>query len=233
MVRGPIVRQLSYDEAMLLRPPPRFTGLPRDGFPAFAFPDREERRQAIIGAFHPALKLLADDILAVLEVGAGPPFHVHLPQLNWPKGYVPFCTWLTVSREAHGYQAGPQLGVGIHADHVVARLGWDASANAFGRFEFLCRHGGLETALLEAAHAAHASIRVYAAAPWPAGSRLTFESESDLAGSFDEVRRRGVFWELGRRWEIPASLDRVTEPAWSDDVRDVMVALQPLYERIV
>ena len=29
------------------------------------------------------------------------------------------CTWLALSREAHGYQAGPQLNVGVHADHVV------------------------------------------------------------------------------------------------------------------
>src|SRR5262245_17923236 len=64
MVRNPILRHLSYDEAMLLRPPPRFTGLPREGFSAFSVPDREERRRAIIAAFHPALKLLAEDILA-------------------------------------------------------------------------------------------------------------------------------------------------------------------------
>jgi hypothetical protein len=218
---------------MLLRPPPRCPGLPREGFSAFAVPDREARRQAIIDAFHPALRLLAGDVLAVLDEGGGPPFHAHLPQLNWPKGYIPFCTWLTVSREAHGYQAGPQLGVGVHADHVVARLGWDASADAFGRFEFLCRHGGLEPDLLAAGRDASARVRVYASAPWPQGSRLTFESEDDLSGSFDEVRRRGVFWELGRRWEIPASLDRVTEPGWSEDVRDVLLALKPLYERSI
>jgi hypothetical protein len=170
--------------------------------------------------------------LAVLDEGGGPPFHAHLPQLNWPKGYVPFCTWLTVS-QAHGYQSGPQLGVGVHADHVVARLGWDTSADAFGRFEFLCRHGGLAPELLAAARDANARVRVYASAPWPAGSRLGFESEDDLAGSFDEVRRRGVFWELGRRWEIPASLDRVTEPRWSEDVRDVLLALKPVYERSI
>jgi hypothetical protein len=218
---------------MLLRPPPRFTGLPREGFSAFAVPDREARRQAIIAAFHPALKLLGEDLLAVLNDRAGPPFHAHLPQLNWPKGYVPFCTWLTVSRQAHGYQSGPQLGVGVHADHVVARLGWDAGADAFGRFEFLCRHGGLEPELLHAAAAAGAKVRVYAAAPWPSGSRLTFESATDLSGSFEEVRRRGVFWELGRRWEIPASLESVAEAGWCDDVRDVLLALVPLYERAV
>ena len=216
---------------MLLRPPPRCPGLPREGFAAFAVPDREERRHAIIEAFHPALRLLADDLLPVLDEGGGPPFHAHLPQLNWPKGYVPFCTWLTVSRQAHGYQAGPQLGVGVHADHVVARLGWDTSADAFGRFEFLCRLGGLAPELLAAAKSVGARARVYASAPWPAGSRLTFESADDLAGSFDDVRRHGVFWELGRRWEIPASLDQVTEPRWTEDVRDVLLALKPIYER--
>jgi len=216
---------------MLLRPPPRFPGFPRRAFDVFSMPDREERRQAIIGAFHPGLRQLADDLIPVLEEGGGAPLHAHLPQLNWPKGYVPFCTWLTVSREAHGYQSGPQPGVGVHADRVVARLGWDVSTDAFGRFEFLCRHGGLERDFVEVSRSAGLAFRVYAAAPWPAGSRLTFESATDLAGSFQEARRRGVYWELGRRWDLPGSLDRVTTPGWSEDVREVLSALKPLYER--
>lgn len=217
---------------MLLRPPPRFPGFPRSAFAAFGVPDREERRRAILAAFHPALRLLADDLEPILDEGEGGPFHAHLPQLNWPKGYVPFCTWLAFSRLPHGYQAGPQLNVGIHERFVAARLGWDAAADAFGRFEFLCRHGGLGAALEETASAAGLAFRVYAAAPWPVGSKLAFASAADWSGSFDEVARRGVWWEVGRRWEIPDALDEVSRPAWSEAVRDVFEALRPLYDRI-
>src|SRR5262245_37246167 len=215
---------------MLLRPPPRFPGLAREAFSAFSVPDREQRRRAIVASFHPALTLLAGDVLAALDPAESDGFHVHLPQLNWPKGYEPFCTWVTLSRQAHGYQAGPQLGVAVHADHVSARLGWDTGASAFGRFEFRCRHGGLGGPLLEVAGAAGLRLRVYAAAPWPAGSRLVFDSATDLSGSFLEAGRRGVFWEVGRRWELAASMERIADPAWSEEVRDVLLALLPLYE---
>ena len=59
-----------------------------------------------------------------------------------------------------------------------------------------------------------------------------FESATDWDGAFLEVARRGVWWELGRRWELPASFELVTTPAWSDAVADVCVALAPLYGRI-
>jgi hypothetical protein len=216
---------------MLLRPPPRFPGLAREAFEVFSVPDREERRRAILAAFHPALTLLAGDVLAALDPAESAGFHVHLPQLNWPKGYVPFCTWVTLSRHSQGYQTGPQLGVAVHADHVAARLGWDTAADAFGRFEFRCLYGGLDRELLAAARAAELQFRVHAAVPWPIGSRVVFESATDLPGSFQEARRRGVFWELGRRWDVPDAVDRVAEPAWSEEVRDVLLALLPLYDR--
>ena len=215
---------------MLLRPPPRFPGLPREAFAVFAIADREERRRAILSAFHPALTLLAEDVLAALDPAESTGFHIHLPQLNWPKGYVPFCTWVTVSRQAHGYQAGPQLGVAVHADHVAARLGWDVATDGFGRFEFRCRHGDLGRELLEVAASAHLRFRVHAAAPWPVGSRIVFDSATDLPGSFHEASRRGVFWELGRRWDLPQEMDRIASPAWCEEVRDVLLALRPLEE---
>ena len=112
---------------MLLRPPPRFPGFRREDFDAFAIREREVRRRAIIEAFHPGLKLLADDALLLLNEAQAAPFHAHVPQLNWPKGYVPFCTWLALSRLPHGYQAGPQLNVGVHANFVAARLACSAS----------------------------------------------------------------------------------------------------------
>ena len=217
---------------MLLRPPPVFPGFRRESFEVFAIRDREERRRAIIDAFHPVLRLVADDLKPLLDEGPRGAFHAHLPQLNWPKGYVPFCTWLAFSRIPHGYQASPQLNVGIHADHVSPRLAWDVTADAFGRFEFLCRHGGLGALPAEAAATGKLRFRVYAAAPWPVGSRCVLASATDWQGAFDEVARRGVWWELGRLWELPASFEAIGRPAWSDDVRDVFETLKPLYDRV-
>ncbi len=217
---------------MLLRPPPRFPGFRRQDFDVFAIREREVRRRAIIGAFHAGLKVLADDALLLLNESPAAPFHAHVPQLNWPKGYVPFCTWLALSRLPHGYQAGPQLNVGVHADFVAARLAWDTAAAAFGRFEFRTRMAGLGDALAEIAASAGLSFRVYAAAPWPEGSRCVFTSATDWDQAFVEVARRGVWWELGRRWDLPASFELVETPAWSDAVRDVLLALRPLYDKI-
>ena len=217
---------------MLLPPPPKFPGFKRQDFEVFAIRDRETRRRAIIDAFHPGLKLLAEDALLLLNEVPASVFHAHVPRLDWPKGYVPFCTWLALSRLPHGYQAGPQLNVGIHADFVAARLAWDTSADAFGRFEFRCRVAKLGEALLETATSAGLSFRVYAAAPWPEGSRCVFTSETDWDGAFVEVGRRGVWWELGRRWELPSSMELVGTPAWSVAVTDVLLALRPLYDLI-
>jgi hypothetical protein len=217
---------------MLLPPPPKFPGFREQDFEVFGIRERESRRRAIIDAFHPALKLLSEDLLLRLNDGPGAPFHAHLPRLDWPKGYVPFCTWLSLSRLPHGYQAGPQMNVGVHADFVAARLAWDTSADAFGRFEFRCRMAGLGDALAETADASGLAFRVFAAAPWPEGSRCVFTSETDWDEAFAEVKRRGVWWELGRRWEVPASFAAIGTPAWSNTVAEVLTALRPLYEKI-
>jgi uncharacterized protein YktB (UPF0637 family) len=144
---------------MLLRPPPRIPGFRSDNFAVFGIHEREARRHAIIETFHPGLKLLADDLLLLLNDTPGASFHAHLPRLDWPKGYVPFCTWLALSQLPHGYQAGPQLNVGIHADHVAARLACYTSADAFGRFEFRCRVAGLGESLAETAASAGLDFR--------------------------------------------------------------------------
>ena len=217
---------------MLFRPEPRFRGLDEKAFRAFSIRDRDERRSAIIAGFHPALALLGEDLVERLNPLAAAPLHAHLPRLDWPQGYQPFCTWLALSRMAHGYQAGPQLNVGVHADHVAIRLAWDAAADSFGRFEFFCRHGGLGPDMAEAAAAHGLSFRVYAAERWPEGSRLVFESPSDWMGAFAEVRRRGVWFELGERHELPASMDAVTTPSLGAAAERVFVALLPLYDRI-
>ena len=213
----------------LFRPAARFQGLPASGFAAFDVRDRDARRQAIVDAFHPALKLLGEDL--VQELGE-PALHVHLPRLDWPKGYQPFCTWLALSRQAQGYQGHAQLNVGVHRDHVGLRLGWDASADSFGRFEFLARHAHLGDAMAALAGEEGFLFRVYAAAPWPEGSRQVFASPSDWRGAFDEVRRRGVWFELGVRLELPEQLERVTSAALGSEAARVFRALRPLHTRI-
>ena len=217
---------------MLFEPAPRFTGLPAEGFETFGIKDRDHRRKAIIAAFHPPLKLLGEDVVEHLNPFACTPLHAHLPRLDWPHGYQPFCTWLAVSRESHGYQAGPQLNVGVHGDHVAARFAWDTQADSFGRFEFLARHGELGHDLAGIAQEHDLRFRVYAAAPWPQGSRRIFESTSDWLGAFDEVRRRGVWFEIGVRYDLPACLEVVTSPEIGRITARVFKGLLPLYERV-
>jgi len=210
-----------------------FTGFPPGGFDVFSIAHREERRRAIIAAFHPPLEALGDLVIRRLEKDSSRKLHPHLPQLNWPPGYQPFCTWLAFSFESHGYQDGPQLNLGIHADHLTIRLGWDTRPDLFGRFEFLCRHGGLDRWLTDCTAEHAMKIRVYAAARWPQGSRLTFETVTDVAGSFDEVNRRGVWWEIGRRFDLPDQSEFVSSPEFGHTTIDSFAALLPLYERIV
>ena len=218
---------------MLFDDRPSFTGFPLEGFEVFSIAHREERRRSIVDTFHPSLECLGRLALRRLPKSAAGEFHVHLPQLNWPPGYQPFCTWLALSYEAHGYQDGPQLNLGVHADHVAVRLGWDTRPDSFGRFEFLCRHGGLDAQLVELAATNEMKIRVYAAARWPDGSRSTFETQTDVAGSFDEVARRGVWWEIGRRYELARHGELVASPEFGNEALDLFEALRPLYERIV
>jgi hypothetical protein len=210
----------------------RFRGLPREGFEVFSIPGVDERRAAIIQTFHPQLGLLGEDLLERLNPEASEPLHAHLPRLDWPRDYQPFCTWLALSRDSHGYQTQAQLNVGVHADQVTVRLGWDTSAESFGRFEFLARHGDVGRELVRLAGESRLAFRVFAAAPWPRGSEMVFESSDDLAGSFDEVQRHGVWWELGRRHELPEELDLVCSPDLGREAGALLAALLPVYERI-
>ena len=218
--------------ATLFGPEARFEGLPAAGFDLFGLQGREERRRAIIETIHPALAELGRDLLEHLNPRATKPLHSALPRLDWPRGYQPFCTWLALSREAQGYQGGAQLNVGVHRDHVALRLGWDCAADAFGRFEFLSLYGPLKTTLVEFAGQHGLLFRVYAAAAWPEGSRLVFSSDSEIAGSFAEVTRHGVWWEIGRRHELPAALDHVTSRALGTETAELFEAMLPIYERI-
>ena len=210
----------------------RFYGLPEDGFGLFAIPDRQIRRLRILERIHPCLERLGDDLTGALAARAGREFHLHLPRLNWPRDYEPFCTWVAVSHRSQGYQAGPQLNVGVHADHVSVRLGWDTSAAAFGRFEFLCRIGGMDRILQQIAVEADLRFRVYASEPWPVGSRMVFESPTDIDGAFKELRRHGVWWEVGRRYDLPECRDLVTSPMLGEEALTVLSALLPAHDRI-
>ena len=218
---------------MLFDPPHDFTGLTRDGFDVFSIEQRDARRRAIIDTFHPALEALGVDLTARLAPFVKHPVHAHLPRLDWPRTYEPFATWLALSHKVQGYQDGPQLNVGVHVDHVAIRLGWDASAAGFGRFEFLCRHAGLGQALSEVAVEQGLLFRVYAAAAWPEGSRCVSETRGPVAPTFDEVRRRGVWWELGRRLELVDAIDVVASPELGSCTGQIFERLLPLYERIV
>lgn len=218
---------------MLFEEPPEFRGLPREGFDAFALPRPDQRRRAIIETIHPSLETLGRDLLHSLNRRATEPLHRHLPRLDWPRDYEPFCTWLALSRESHGYQAGPQLNVGVHPDHVAVRLGWDAGADAFGRFEFFCRHGDLGRDLIETAAREHLRFRVYTVEPWPAGSSCIFNSADDIRGSLNELRNHGVWWEVGKRFEVPQELDLVCSPRLGPESERILGALLPAYDRIV
>jgi len=220
------------DSDLLFEPPPQFEGLPEEGFALFAIEDREPRRRAIVETIHPPLTRLGEDLIRKLSRVASCPLHAHLPRLDWPRGYQPFCTWLALSQETHGYQAGPQLNLGVHADYVAVRLGWDTSATAFGRFEFLCRFGHLDEPLIELARSEELAFRVYAAAAWPEGSRVVCETRTELAQTFDEVSRRGVWWEVGRRYALPESLSLVCSPELGVEAERIFLKLLPIYERI-
>lgn len=215
----------------LFDPAWKFSGFEATAFQAFAIPERETRRREIVGRFHPALEALADDLVDRLGPEDGPRLHRHLPRLDWPPGYQPYCTWLALSATAHGYQGAAQLNVGVHRDFVAARLAWDVAADAFGRFEFRCRHARLGETFEETARQSGLTFRVYAAAPWPEGSRLVHASDRDWKGAFDEAARRGVWWELGRRWELPADAATVHDAALGPAILAALEPLVPLYER--
>jgi uncharacterized protein YktB (UPF0637 family) len=207
----------------------QFSGLPVHQLDVLDISDIEQRRQAIIEVFHPPLQALGEELLDILQPSAGTDLHLFQPRLNWPRSYKPFCTWLAISRETQGYQSCGQLNVGVHRDHVAVRLGFDTSVPAYGRFEFLCRFHGLGDRLKELATAHTLEFRVYAAAPWPEGSRMVFDSDHDLTGAFEDVRLHGVWFEIGRRYELPNHADLVGDRRFLEKVVEVFEPLMPVY----
>ena len=58
-------------------------------------------------------------------------------------------------------------------------------------------------------------------------------TESDSPdGSFDEVARRGVWWEVGRRFELPECTPLVTSARFGQQVEQTFRVLLPAYDRI-
>jgi hypothetical protein len=217
---------------MLFEPTGRFEGLPLDGFEVFAIPNRGERRRAIITTFHPALERLGSDLVRSLSGRAEKPLHAHLPRLDWPRSYQPFCTWVALSHDTHGYQNRAQLNLGVHADYVAIRLGWDTTQASFGRFEFICRHDHLGEELAKTAREEKLAYRVYGSAPWPQGSRLVFESPDDWQKAFEVTHHRGVWFELGVRHDLPGAGELISGPGLGDEARRVFGALLPFYEKL-
>ncbi len=218
--------------SMLFEPSDLFEGLPLDGFAVFRIPDHDERRRQIIRAFHPALEVLGDDLRAHLAPPGTPKLYRHQPRLDWPRGYKPFCTWLALSREPHGYLGRAQLNVGVHADYVALRLGWDTHQEQFGRFQFIARHGGLGQELKEIASSHGMAFRVYASAPFPKGSRRVFESPDDWRASLDVTRHAGVWWELGRRLDLADSAELIGSPELGREAARLFEPLLPVCDRL-
>jgi hypothetical protein len=119
----------------------------------------------------------------------------------------------------------------MHRDYVAVRLGWDTSVPSFGRFEFLCRYRGIGDLLRETAKAHDLQFRVYAPAPWPVGSEMVFVSKSDLEGAFADVRRHGIWFEIGRRYDLPLHDKLIGSAMFKEHVAEVLVSLMPVYLR--
>ena len=85
--------------------------------------------------------------------------------------------------------------------------------------------------LLSTAEEHDLQFRVYSAAPWPVGSELLFVSRTDLEGAFSEVRRHGVWFEIGRRYDLPLHEKLVASPAFGEHVAQVFECLMPVYLR--
>ena len=117
---------------MLFDEPSAFEGLPESGFAVFSIEDRDRRRRAIIEAFHPSLSALGEDLIRELGTVKSEPLHAHLPRLDWPRGYQPFCTNGPPLRNAH-------LNLSKHASRSPTRFAAHASYWDWTRFTLLTK----------------------------------------------------------------------------------------------
>jgi hypothetical protein len=212
--------------------PFRFPGFTREDFAVFSDPDRSRRREAILRVLHPKLAALGEDILADFRRRGIEGLHPHLPQLNWPPGYQPFCTWLALSSHPHRYQELAQLNVGVHEAFVAARLGFDTSGSAFGRLLFLISHGDLKEVLARVAIPTGLRCRVYRRTPWPEGSRAIFDSGEDFQSGVQLAEREGAHWfEVGRTFTKEGSWEELSRSEFASTAASILLALYPVFRR--
>jgi len=213
--------------------PFRFPGFVAEDFLPFRIHDAAARREAILERLHPKLTALAEDILADFRRRGIEGLYPHLPQLNWPPGYEPFCTWLALSAQPHRYQRLAQLNVGVHDPFVAIRLGFDTSGETFGRFLFLMSHGDLQEVLRRIAIPAGLRCRAYCRAPWPEGSRAVFDSGEDFLEGVKAAEREGANWfEVGRIFAREDHTAELSSPEFAATAAGILLLLYPVFRRL-
>ncbi len=213
--------------------PFRFPGFKPEDFLSFRTRDRIRRREEILECFHPKLAALGEDILADFRSRGIEGLYPHLPQLNWPRGYEPFCTWLALSVQPHRYQRLAQLNVGVHEPYVAVRLGFDTAGDAFGRFYFLMCHTDLRDLLGRIAAPAGLRCRAYRKAPWPEGSRAVFDSGEDfLDGVRAAERERANWFEVGRIFGREEHAEDLSRPQFAATAAGILLSLYPIFHRL-
>ncbi len=213
--------------------PFRFPGFAREDFETFRIADHHRRREEIIRLIHPKLALLGEDLLADFQSRGIEGLHPHLPLLNWPPRYKPFCTWLAISTQPHGYRQMAQLNVGVHEPYVSVRLGFDTAGEAFGRLLFLMSHGDLAQVLRSIAAPAGLRCRVYTPAPWPEGSRAIFDSGDDFLRGVRAAEQEGGNWfEVGRIFTRQDHGAELARPEFAATAAEILVTLYPVFRRL-
>ena len=213
--------------------PFRFPGFTPEDFTVFGDPDRARRREAILRLLHPKLAALGEDILGDFRRRGIEGLHPHLPQLSWPPGYQPYCTWLALSTQPHRYQDLAQLNVGVHEPFVSIRLGFDTSGFAFGRLLFLISHGDLKEVLARIAVPAGLRCRVYRRAPWPEGSRAIFDSGEDFLKGVQIAERESAHWfEVGKIFTRESAQAELVRPDFAATAARILLILYPAFRRL-
>ena len=107
------------------------------------------------------------------------------------------------------------------------------------RIGFVAPEGtNLETSNLvaqEAQRRIDAILDAGGAAPddFRADPRVEFPETTDLPATFDEVNRRGVWWELGRRFEVPGELPLISSAEFGREAAGIFERMLPVYDLIV
>jgi hypothetical protein len=211
----------------------RFPGFAPEDFACFLVPDHHRRREEILRILHPKLALLGEELLADFRRRGIEGLHAHLPQLNWPPGYHPFCTWLALSAQPHRYQQLAQLNVGVHEPYVSVRLGFDTAGESFGRFLFLMSHGDLSQVLSRVAVPAGLRCRVYRKAPWPEGSRAIFDSGDDFLRGVRAAEREGGNWfEVGKIFSRRDHGEELAKSEFATVAAGILMTLYPVFRRL-